>query len=261
MVNNVGLCLLISIMSQRWPMWNISLENRGLRFLQKCVTPPSRGYNIYIYVTRKLNEYGVQWYQDLIGNLMRVVEIGNIYILLEVSLMWNHLALTREGHLVQVLHIFGCLNIHKKTRFMFYCSHPRISCNIFKKHEWFDSYRDTKDAIPPNTPEARGHKFSISMFVDAEPAGDKPTRRSQTGVLIFMNTSLIHEYSKRKATFETITFGSYLCATKTYMDMVDDLRYNIWMFGVPTDRSANVVYNDKAFYKNTITPESVLKEK
>ena len=43
--------------------------------------------------------------------------------------------------------------------------------------------------------------------------------------------------------------------------MVDDLRYNIWMFGVPTDRSANVVYNDKAFYKNTITPESVLKEK
>ena len=43
--------------------------------------------------------------------------------------------------------------------------------------------------------------------------------------------------------------------------MVEDLHFNILMFGVPIDGSVNVLYENEAVYKNTITPESVLNEK
>ena len=40
-------------------------------------------------------------------------------------------------------------------------------------------------------PEPRGEPIQINVFVDADHAGDKVTRRSQTGILIFGNLSPI----------------------------------------------------------------------
>ena len=48
---------------------------------------------------------------------------------------------------------------------------------------------------------------------------------------------------------------------KVGVEMVESLRYKLLMFGVPIDGSANVLCDNKAVYKNTITPESVLKKK
>ena len=79
---------------------------------------------------------------------------------------------------------------------IFDCSYPKISSKLLKEYDWFYFYMDSKEAIPPNMPEARGQEVSISMFVDAELAGDKSTRYNQTGVFIFINISPIHFYSK-----------------------------------------------------------------
>jgi hypothetical protein len=64
------------------------------------------------------------------------------------------------------------------------------------------------DAIPPDAPEVRGQLVSVSCFVDADPAGCRATRRSHTGVLIFVNRAPIIWYSKRQNTVEASTFGS-----------------------------------------------------
>ena len=47
------------------------------------------------------------YYQSLIGILRWIVELGRVDVCLEVSMMSSHLALPREGHLEQVLHIFA----------------------------------------------------------------------------------------------------------------------------------------------------------
>ena len=106
--------------------------------------------------------------------------------------MSAHLALPREGHLEQVIHMFGYLKSHKKFRLMFDSDHPQISLTRFKSYDWFDFYRDAKEKIPGNMPEPRGVPMSTSAFVDADLAGDKSNRRSQTGVLIFCNKAPIH---------------------------------------------------------------------
>ena len=142
-------------------------------------------------VTPELKSDGVQYYQELIGMLRWAVEIGRVDILLEVSLMSSHLALPRQGHLEQVLHIFGYLKSHKKLRLMFDSDYPQISPGRFKQYNWFDFYRGAEEAIPPNMPEARGLPMATSVFVDADLAGDKRNRRSQTGILIFCNKAPI----------------------------------------------------------------------
>ena len=95
------------------------LEKKGLRLPSKCLTPLSSGYRPEMDTSPELKADGVQYYQELVGVLRWAVEIGRVDILLEVSLMSTHLALPRQGHLEQILHIFGYLKIHKKLRFLF----------------------------------------------------------------------------------------------------------------------------------------------
>jgi len=42
--------------------------------------------------------------------------------------------------------------------------------------------------------------------------------------------------------------------------MIEALRYKLRMFGVPTDGAANVYCDNEVVYKNTSTPESVVKK-
>jgi hypothetical protein len=64
-------------------------------------------------------------------------------------------------------------------------------------------------------PTLKGNPLSIHCFVDADHAGDRLNRRSQTGVLIFINRVPITWYSKRHNTVDTSTFSSEFIAMKT----------------------------------------------
>ena len=181
-------------------------------------------------------------------------ELGRLDILLEVSLLSHHLALPREGHLEQVLHIFGYLKEHKKLILMFDCEQPFVKESLFKSYDWFNFYRNAKEAIPPNMPEPQGNPVIISTFVDADHAGEKLTQRSQTGVLIFVNKAPIHWYSKRQPSVEASTFGAEFYAMKIAVEMNDALRYKLRMFGVPIDGPSNIFCDNEAVYKNTTIP-------
>ena len=191
------------------------------------------------------------------------VEIGRVDILLEVSLLSQHLALPREGHLEQVIHIMGYINDHKKLRLMFDKGMPTLNNKMFKTYDWEDFYKDAKEQIPPNMPEARGLPVEVSVFVDADHGGNKIHRRSQTGVLIFMNRAPIHWFSKRQPSVETSTIGAEFCAMKIAVEMTEALRYKLRMFGVPIpeDSPASVFCDNEAVYQNTAIPESTLRKK
>ena len=147
-------------------------------------------------ITPELKANGLQYYQELIRVLRWAVEIGRLYILLEVSLMSAHLALPRQGHLKKVIHIFGYIKSHKKNRLMFDSDDSHISDKRFKYYDWFEFYKDAEEAIPSDMTEARGLPMSTSVFVDADIAGDKKTSRSQTGIIIFCKKASTHWYSK-----------------------------------------------------------------
>ena len=110
-------------------------------------------------------------------------------------------------------------------------------------------------------PESRGHEVVVTCFVDANHGGNLKDRKSQTGILIFVNKAPIHWYSKSQATVEVSTFGAEFCAMNTAVEMIEGLRYKLRMFGIPVEGPANIYCDNEAVTKNTQVPESTLKKK
>lgn len=110
-------------------------------------------------------------------------------------------------------------------------------------------------------PEPRGLPVSIHTFVDSDHAVDEVTRRSQTGVLIFINRAPILWFSKKQNSVQTSTFGSEFNATKQAVEMIIVLRYKLRMFGIRITGPASVYCDNEAVFKNTSIPESVLNKK
>ena len=237
------------------------LNKKGVKLPAKCKTPLRSGYQPEMDTSPELKADGVQRYQEMICQLRWAVEIGRVDILLEVALMSQHMALPREGHMQELFHIFGYLKENKKLRILFDPKQPYVDDRWFKEYDWFDFYRYAKDDIPPNMPEARGNAVSLSMFVDASHGSNKVDRRSQTGILIFMNRDPILWYSKRQPSVESSTFGAEFCAMKVGVELIEGLRYKLRMFGVPLEGPANVYCDNEAVYKNTVCPESTLRKK
>ena len=237
------------------------LAESGQRLPAKCVTPFSSHYHPSTDTSRELDSDGVRYFQELIGVLRWAIELGRVDILLEVSLLSTHLALPRIGHLTQVYHIFSYLKTSPRRRLFFDPTSPLISQSRFRTFEWVDFYKDAKEEIPFDMPEPLGKEVSIHCFVDASHASDVATRRSQSGILIFINRSPIVFYSKRQNSVETSTFGSEFTAMKQAVELVKALRYKLRMFGVPIDGEAAVYCDNEAVYKNVSNPASVLNKK
>jgi hypothetical protein len=99
------------------------------------------------------------------------------------------------------------------------------------------------------------------VFVDANDAGNVVTRRSHTGVLLFIQNSPIVWLSRRHNKVETSTFGGEFVAMRTPRDMIIAMRYKLRMFVVPLDRPAQVYCDNQGVVKNTSISESTLSKK
>ena len=237
------------------------LAKEGQRLPSRCPTPIKSGYRPEIDVSSELPIDGIRYYQELIGVLRWACELGRIDIAVEVSMLSSHLALPREGHLQQVYHIFGYLKAKPKKFLAFDHHHPDIDESRFVQCDWHDFYRGAKEPVPEDAPVPRGNYVSTHCFVDADHAGNLMTRRSQTGILLFVNRAPIIWYSKRQNTVETSTFGSEFVAMRIAVELVESLRYKLRMFGIPLLGATNVFCDNEAVTRNAIHPESTLQKK
>jgi hypothetical protein len=198
--------------------------------LAKGLTPLPDKYRPEVDSSEVLSADLVTYYQELIGILRWAVEIGRADILLEVSMMSSQLASPRIGHLKAVLNIFSYLKrVPKKTL----CFNPVYHLGDekrFKKYDWTDFYENVKEPIPGDMPPPRGNFVDTTCFVDASHASCLKTRRSQTGILLFVNKAPITWYSKRQNTVETSTFSSEFIAMKVAVEMIEALRYKLRWF-------------------------------
>jgi hypothetical protein len=64
--------------------------------------------------------------------------------------------------------------------------------------DWSDFYPGVKEELPPHMPEPLGKSVQTICFVNADHAGDRVSRRSRTGYLIFLNRALIDWFSKKQ---------------------------------------------------------------
>ena len=122
----------------------------------------------------------------------------------------------REGHLKAAKRIFGYLKSYSKGRIII-DPNFRDWTGIPEDEEydsWQEFYPDAEDEDPPKMPKPKGPSARITVYVDADHAHDQLTRRSVTGIILFVNNTPVKWVSKRQKTVKTSTYGSELVAAR-----------------------------------------------
>ena len=254
----------IRVVEERMKEYNLSYPGR------KPKTPfTSSSYRPELDCTQLCNEDEITLYQNLMGIFRWVCKLGRLDILLESSLLSQYMVAPRHGHLSQALNMVHYLKRHDRSWIVFNPTKFEIDwCPIGEEVEPVERaalmakmYPDAADPTPPMMPQPRGKSVQITAFVDSDHAGNKVTRRSHTGILIFVNMTPIHWFSKRQNTVETSTFRAEFVALRTACELIDGLRYKLRMLGVPLEGPARLLCDNQAVIKNGSFPESVLKKK
>jgi hypothetical protein len=237
------------------------LQKSGKMLIGKPRVPFQHGYRPELDTSPLLDDDQANYYASLIGVLRWAVELGRIDIHIHVALLSSYLAQPRLGHLQQVLHIFAYLRCHEQSTIVFDHNPVDWDEEQFKKYDWTDFYGDVKESIPPNAPTPKGNPVQVNMFIDADHTANKMTRRSQTGIIIYINRAPIIWYSKSQNTVESSTFGSEFVALRIAVEMMEALRYKLRMFGIPIDGPSNVFCDNKSVVTNSTVPTSLLSKK
>jgi hypothetical protein len=127
--------------------------------------------------------------------------------------------------------------------------------------DWKEFYREVQEELPPKMLKPQGQRVTISAFVDANHAGNKVTRHSHTGIIIYVQNASILWYSKRPNTVEAATFRSEMVALRICKELIVAIHYKLRMFGVEIVGPANVFCNNHGVVKNVSIPESTLMKK
>ena len=91
------------------------------------------GYHPDIDITPELGEEDSAYFHSLIGVLRWIVELGRVEINVEASMLSSHLAMPREGHMQELLHVFAYLKKHMNTEMVFDPSETEIDMNSFQR--------------------------------------------------------------------------------------------------------------------------------
>ena len=249
------------------------MEDMGLKLTKKYKSPEhpfsNVSYRPELDVSDQCTQEEHQFYMQMVGIARWMIEIGRLDIAYEIYLMSRYLANPQIGHLIQMIHLFQYLHcnqgmdlIYDPTRIHVRESsilpHQRAS---YKAKDLCALYPDAIDFTPPNMPMPLGMAVQINAFVDADLVGETTTRRSQTGILIYLNMAPILWISKRQNTVESRTFGSEFVAMRTLVENLIGLRYKLCMFGVPLEGPCNVFCDTEPVTNASMCADVTLKRK
>ncbi len=165
----------------------------------------------------------ITFYQSQISILRWMVELGRVDIHINVSLLSSYLTAPQQGHMEAVYSIYGYLKSHTRSTMVFDDTYLQWGDADFTSYDWTEFYRDAKEDIPVNTPQPRGMPVPMNVFVDASHARNKVTRRSQTGILLYLNRAPTIWYSKTQKTVETSTFGAEFLALHIAAELIKSI--------------------------------------
>ena len=143
-------------------------------------------------------------------------------------------------------------------------SNPEVGPAHFEQWDWISSefgHIDGEEELPPNMPEPHGMGFTMSAKVDANHASDKVTRRSRTGLVVYLNCALVYWWSKKQMSVESSSFSAEFIARKQCCEYLRGLRYKLQMMGIPVETPIYVYGDNQSVLANMTIPDSALKKK
>ena len=231
--------------------------------LRKCDSPLPEGYHPEQDGSPVLPREKAAVYRSITGALNWVVTLCRIDVAFANQLMARFNAAPREGHLKTVTRVVAYLKTWRDGMITFDPRPLQLGPTIqpVTHTTWGQFYPDATEEIPPDAPIGKGQAVQTTICVDADHATCTATRRSTTGIVVFVNSIPIRWQSKRQGTVEASTHGAEMVAARIATDAAVELRYGLRMLGVRLDGPTTMLCDNQSVVVNTSVPSSVLRKK
>ena len=264
-------------LNEHWTNDNVSIALSAKTYISNCIpkfeeligkkfrsfkTPMEESLHPEIDDSPLCGERDHAIFRSIIGSLNWMITLGRFDVSYATSALSRFAMAPREGHLQAALRVLGYLKTFNKGRVIIDPSYIDHSQFPVEDHEnWCEFYPDAEEEIPKDIPVAKGKGVRITVYVDADHAHDLVTRRSVTGIVLFLNNTPVRMISKRQKTVETSTYGSELVAARVATELIIETRYLLRCLGVPVEGPALMLGDNMSVVLNTTVPSSVLKKK
>lgn len=227
-------------------------------------TPLPEGCHPEVDETDLLDDAGTRKYQMLIGMAQWACTIGRLDISFAVSSLSRFSANPRQGHLELAIYLFGYLKKFPNRRIVLN-SKPLVVSEELKNNsfhpDFLEDYPDAKEDIDARFPVAYGDEFETSIFFDADHAHDQRTRRSISGLLIFIGSTPVAWRSKRQGCIATSTYCAEFMAMRTAVEEAISLRYMLRCFGCKVTTPTRLYGDNLGCIQSASIPDGELKKK
>jgi hypothetical protein len=226
--------------------------------------PMKAGYHPESEITPLLSDQMASKFRGIIGSLNWVVTLGRFDIMYAVNTLARFGMAPRSGHLEAAKHIIGYLKKHPDHRIPVnpnYFDTAQLESLFKYSSDWKEFYPDAIEEMPDKQPDPVAKKIRLTIFVDADHAHCEVTRRSVSGIIVFVNSTPVKWYSKMQNTVETSTYGSELVAARIATEIAIEYRYLCRMLGHEIDGPTTMLGDNNAVVLNTTVPSSQLKKK
>lgn len=205
-------------------------------------------------------------YQQIVGILNWIVALGHFDIGFATVSLARFVAAPRQTHLKHAKYVLGYLQKYLNKHVIVDSGDP-----IFEYGEEFlyadysrkmrDVYPEAFEEIDDALPEPLFPEMSITAFVDSDHAHDKVSRRSITGLIIFLGRTPVSYLSKRQGAIETSTYGAEFNAMRTSTEEIIAIRYMLRALGVSVTKPTLLVGDNNGVILNSTMSEAQLKKK
>jgi hypothetical protein len=168
-----------------------------------------------------------------------MITLGRFDIAYTTAAMAGFSMAPREGHIHAMKHLFGHVKQFPHGQIIIDNSeHIVKAAKAQPEYDWSEYYPEAEEIMPPDMPTPKGRTIKITAYKDADFARYVVTRRSVTGILLFMNNTPVSWVSKQQKTVETSMYGSELVAARIATELIMEYCYKLRMLGVPIEGSS-----------------------
>ena len=144
----------------------------------------------------------------------------------------------RLGHLKGMIRVFGYLKRYDKGKILIDPNYPNHELYESENYDnWKEFYPEAEEMLPDENDkiEYLGPPVRITAYKDSDHAHDLVTRRSVTGILLFVNNTPVKWITKRQKTIETSTYGAELVAAKQAVELILEYRTMLRLMGAKVE--------------------------
>ncbi|CAJ1970506.1 unnamed protein product [Cylindrotheca closterium] len=129
------------------------------------------------------------------------------------------------------------------------------------KADFLEEYPDAKEDRDPKELKTFGKPVQTSVFFDANLAHDLVTRRSITGLLVYVKSTLVSWTSKRQGCIASSTYCSEYIAMPAATEEAISIQYMLRSLGVPVEEPTNLLGDNLGVIQSAAMKDADLKKK